>query len=181
MAETPEDPWAGSPATDEPAHADSVPVSPEQARAAAEGVAHDVTHALGQVASELGGVAQTVLDATAKVYEHDVFHDLGEADARSGMPDRHFEVAIPRDDRAAYETGRHDAFKVELDPNDMPTTPQTSMKSITKEEEEASKRYTEEKEATERYLHLKDEWDEELKHTSREDIEPKPIEPIPRI
>jgi hypothetical protein len=139
MAETPEDPWAVSPDTDEQAN-----VSPEQAWAAAEGLAGDVTQALANVAGELGGAAQVVLDAASKVHEHDVFHDIGEFDARSGTPDRHFGSGIPKDDVQAYEEGRRDAWGLHLDPNAVPTTPQTSMGPITKDEERRAIEHTKE-------------------------------------
>ncbi|HWE63537.1 MAG TPA: hypothetical protein VHB98_17630 [Chloroflexota bacterium] len=52
---------------------------------------------------------------------------------------------------------------------------QQTMSPITEEQEEADKRYTEEKEATERYLHLRDDWEDELKRTTPEDVTGQPL------
>jgi hypothetical protein len=174
MAETPDDPWAVPSDTDEQA----APVSPEQALAATEGMVRDVTQAFANVAGELGGAAEVVLDAASKAYEHGVFHDMGESDALSGKPDVQFGSGIPRDDVAAYEQGRHDAWKPHLDPDTVPTTPQTSMHEISKEGEEAAKRYTAEKEARERFLDLHKDWKDELGRTTPEDVVPPPPEVI---
>lgn len=53
--------------------------------------------------------------------------------------------------------------------------PQTGMHEISEAEEEASKRYTEEKEARERYLELHKDWEDELKRTTPEDLNPTPF------
>lgn len=50
-----------------------------------------------------------------------------------------------------------------------------SMSSLTEGQEEADKRYTENKEATEQYLHLREEWQDELKRTTPEDVTGTPL------
>lgn len=53
--------------------------------------------------------------------------------------------------------------------------PQTGMHEISEAEEEASNRYTQEKEARERYLELHKDWEDELKRTTSEDVDPTPF------
>jgi hypothetical protein len=84
--------------------------------------------------------------------------------------------------QAAEQAAREQAQRAswsQLDPSLMQPqpvqAPQQTMGPITEEEEEASKRYTEQKEADERYFHLRQEWEDELKRTTPEDVTGTPL------
>jgi hypothetical protein len=80
-------------------------------------------------------------------------------------------------DREAREQSSRNTIPT-IDPNSSPGPigpPQTTMNPITEEEEEASKRYTEEKEARERYLELHQDWEDELKRTTPQDVTGQPF------
>ena len=107
---------------------------------------------------------------------HEESYELGKDDARAGRPDRGFEVTVDREDRAAYEAGRSDAYKIDVpisvppfDPN-----PPPSMSAITKDEEERAIEHTKDVEEARRALRGEEY---EMPHGEYGHVKPGEVDP----
>jgi hypothetical protein len=108
---------------------------------------------------------------------HEESYELGRDDARAGKPDRGFEVTFDKADRAAYEAGRSDAYKIEI-PTELPpydpNPPQASMTEITKDEARRNDEYTKEVEEARRALRGDDA---DMPHGEYGDLRPGEVDP----
>ena len=107
---------------------------------------------------------------------HEESYETGRDDARAGRPDRAFEVTVDAADRAAYEAGRSDAYKIDVptwpppyDPNPAPT-----MSPITKDEEERDAEYTRRHDEAQRWLKGEDG---EMPHAEYGHVKPGEVDP----